>query len=184
MTDISKCWATIPTVTLDPRSFQGRWSEKYWRNVPGPIYSTTLNMMSGLAFGGDEQHLLFDYQCEFVWRQPITSDEYKICLSAIDMDEVNSYQVDGNKHWTPQLVREWWGQKSELESWPKELLARPRNDSNEFRGLQPATLALCEPIYIEYLKYINTSLPEYLRSYLFLLETGRAATSGDTLPNL
>jgi hypothetical protein len=58
--DRHQLWATPPP-TIDGRAFHGQWANKYWKNIPGPFYSTTLNMMSLLAFGNEtKSHLLYD----------------------------------------------------------------------------------------------------------------------------
>src|SRR4029077_3913523 len=90
-------WAT-PAPNFDGGSFHGKWSEKYWKNLPGPFYSTTSNMMSLLAFGNETtNHLLYDDSCEFVWRQPVTPSAFLACLRGMDCDEVGSYAVNGNQ---------------------------------------------------------------------------------------
>ncbi len=126
-----KNWAIVPPVTLRSELYGGEWKEKYLKNIPGPIYSTNLNLMSALASNQMREHALIDDHCEFMWRQPSTAPEFDRCLSAIECDEVNSYQVDGNSHWTPRDVREWWSRKEVLLNWARHVHSRPKDDAKE-----------------------------------------------------
>ncbi|HNO80067.1 MAG TPA: hypothetical protein PKN33_18615 [Phycisphaerae bacterium] len=87
---------------------------KYWKNIPGPFYSTTNNLMSLLVSLEAHDHILHDETCEFYWRQPCTYCEFEQCLGAMVCDEIDSYGMNGNDRWTPQLVAEWWERRSEL----------------------------------------------------------------------
>ncbi len=174
-------WATPPP-SCDKACYQGSWDRKYWKNIPGPYYSTTENMMSLLASNGSTEYLLYDDQCEFVWRQPTTPNTYSRCLRAMWCDEVGSYAVDGNEHWTADLIRGWWQRRPELLAWATAHQKRPRDDPHAFmQGYDDATDRI---LLNKYIRYLQEDSEEYLRSYVFLLLEGRAAKPGDFLPGL
>ena len=178
---MQKNWAIVPPVTLRSELYGGEWQEKYWKNIPGPIYSTNLNMISGLASSEMREHALCDDHCEFMWRQPSTAPEFERCLSAIECDEVNSFQVDGNNHWKSQGVRAWWKQRNDLLRWAKYELSILIPGERYLHGvlIQPDRRPLTE-----YINFLEKHAEEYLRSYLFLLDQGREALVDDKLPEL
>jgi hypothetical protein len=117
---------------------------------------------------------------EFVWRQPIIPGAYSACLRAMYCDEVGSYAVDGNRHWTPELVREWWSRTPELLVWAENHLLR-KDDPVAFKQGYDVT---DKTIFREYVRFLKYDAEEYLSSYIFLLLEGRPVKSGDPLPSL
>jgi hypothetical protein len=87
---------------------RGGFQEINWLNTPGPIYTTfTDNCGTGQVeamnnVGGDE-----DYH-EIIFKQPFTIQELEETLNAAAVDPFDSYYFDGNKNWTPQLIKTWW----------------------------------------------------------------------------
>jgi hypothetical protein len=87
---------------------RGDFQEINWLNTPGPIYTTfTDNCGTGQVeamnnVGGDE-----DYH-EIIFKQPFTIQELKETLTAAAIDPFDSYYFDGNKNWTPELIKNWW----------------------------------------------------------------------------
>jgi hypothetical protein len=161
-------------------TFYGQWSRKYWKNVPGPLYSTTDDLLSLLAFGDDPGHIMFDANCEFIWRQPATPEEYDSCLTAINCDEMGSFQVDGNEKWTPDLVRAWWLRQGELIDWGKSQLHQAPDDGIEKNYPSMAAQRRLD----QYLRFMEREAEVYLERYIFFLEHGREISAGDTKPRL
>jgi hypothetical protein len=54
---------------------------------------------------------------EFVWRQPQTVAELRAVLDAACQDPFHGYGADGDEHWTPDLVMEWWDQREGVIEW-------------------------------------------------------------------
>lgn len=167
-------------IELDVADFCNSWPNKYWKNIPGPFYSTTPNLMSLNVAHEAQGHIFYDETCEFYWRQPYTYCEYEQCLWAMCCDEIDSYGIDGNEHWTPQLVAEWWGRRGELLDWASGLKASAGENDCEFWG---RFSEMSDREYLaRYIEFIEDEAEEYLRSYIFMLAEGRAAQSGDSLP--
>ncbi len=160
--------------------FAVRWKEKYWKNTPGPFYSTISNMMSLLASSDAPSHLFYDERCEFVWRPPCTENEYVDCITAMWCDEADSYGIDGNEHWTPPLVAEWWERRGELIDWAQGL--QTSVSENERTSWDPSVDISLRSMLTQYIDFIENESEEYLRSYVFLLLEGRPARDGDRLP--
>ncbi|MGE3755820.1 MAG: hypothetical protein AB7I45_16865 [Planctomycetota bacterium] len=98
---------------IDPGYFTGVWSRRHPWSAPGAIYSTTFNTLSFGAQGADQSGLiLFDDRGEFLWRQPLTAQDLDSVLTAANNDDAMSYQVDGDRRWTPVAVAAW--RRSEL----------------------------------------------------------------------
>jgi len=174
---------TLPDTIIVPREFfKGTWNAKYWKNTPGPFYSTTENLMSLLALNEDPHHLLYDEHCEFIWRQPITSEDFSRCISAMSRDEVSSYQIDGNDHWTSDSVRDWWQRRGELVDWCNQHLSRPVRDQTRFLHGDPNSTA--PDLVLAYLRYLDGGISNYLRQYLFWLENQRLPNQGESVPDL
>jgi hypothetical protein len=158
------------------------WNRRYWKNVPGPFYSTTDNLMSLLASGESPRHLIYDDECEFVWRQPTSPKEHTALLKATDCDEVDSYGRDGDERWTEDAVMAWWNRRDELRTWARSLPKRPVKDAVRFHhGYHDAVDAEQTEAY---LRFLDEDLEDYLRSYLFKLRHGREPRDGEELPGL
>lgn len=103
----------LHALDIDPQYFCGVWSRRHPWSAPGAIYSTTFNTLSFGALGADRSGLvLFDDRGEFLWRQPLTAQDLDSVLTAANNDDAMSYQVDGDRLWTPEAVVAW--RRSEL----------------------------------------------------------------------
>lgn len=170
------------TFTPEPDRFVGTWEEKYWKNIPGPFYSTTENLMSLVASSEAPGHLFHDDHCEFVWKQPQSDREYAACITGMYCDEADSYALDGDQHWTPQLVAEWWSRCPELVDWVKGYLLEERPSGHRVWG---RSVNVPDSEYLsQYLGFLENGVEEYLRSYIFLLLEGRAARPTEALPSI
>ncbi len=170
------------TIELNRDDFSGTWSEKYWKNIPGPFFGTNVNMMSLMASSDAPGHLIHDAKCEFYWKPPCTEEEYADCITAMWCDEIDSYGVDGNDHWSPQLVAEWWDRRGELIDWAKD---RYRCTSEDARTFWTDKGGMTDrQVLSQYIDSIENEAEDYLRSYIFLLLEGRPARIGDSLPRI
>ncbi|MFJ3633868.1 ferredoxin [Streptomyces sp. NPDC090112] len=155
-----------------------RWAERDRRNVPGPFYGagTDTCWMDRLIAPA---HVLYDdeWGAEFVHRQPGGPEQALVLLGAVAQDPMVRYACDGDEHWTPELVRDWWAERARVREWAAALdrawCASNREDERETAGGGRA-----------YVAYIDAGLEEYLRHYLFWLSEGRPADSGAPLPHL
>ncbi|WP_405788613.1 ferredoxin [Streptomyces sp. NBC_00029] len=154
------------------------WSDRNWRNVPGPFYgAVTDTCWVGREVAPD--HILYDDESgqEFVYRQPRTPEETYRVMAAAWQDPMAGFASDGDERWTPELVREWWRDRGRVREWAVGLerswsvSARP--DEREAAGGAGA-----------YVAYIDDGLEEYLRGYVFHLAEGRPAGPSDRLPRL
>lgn len=168
---------------LDTEDFCDDWNLKYWKNIPGPFYSTTNNLMSLLVSLEAHDHILYDETCEFYWRQPYMYREFEQCLGAMVCDEIDSYGMNGNDRWTPQLVAEWWERRNELIAWAKDVQASASKDENTLWG-NKYVKASDHTVLSQYIAFMEYEAEEYLRSYVFLLLEGRAARPTEALPSI
>ena len=99
---------------------KGRWEERNWLNVPGPFYGAeTDTCVAGIPAASG--HVLCDEDgMEFVWRQPRDLDEVRAILDAAYQDPFDGYGWDGDEHWTPDLVLDWWNDRGRIEEWLAE----------------------------------------------------------------
>ncbi|GGM82539.1 hypothetical protein GCM10007977_100030 [Dactylosporangium sucinum] len=101
-------------------TFPGKWEDRNWRNVPGPIYGA---MTDGCWFGrlyaprhvlyGDDVH---DEQ-EFLYRQPRNVHELRDVIVSAQADPYVGWGCDGDTHRTPSLVRDWWRDRDRSRDW-------------------------------------------------------------------
>jgi hypothetical protein len=49
--------------------------------------------------------------CGFVWRQPRNDAETHSLMTGCSSDPFSGFGWDGDQHWTPALVREWWSER-------------------------------------------------------------------------
>jgi hypothetical protein len=127
------------------------------------------------------RHVLYgddiEYEQEFLYRQPRTVDELRDVVTAMGEDPWGGWAYDGDAYWTIELVREWWSVRPRLREWitSKHLVwsESAHEDEREAAG----GLA-------DYLAYLDSSLADDLRAYMFFLDYGRSPTTADRLPTL
>ncbi|MER5487701.1 ferredoxin [Streptomyces sp. NPDC002812] len=171
-------WVPDPehAVFWNPRP--DRWSERDWRNVPGPFYGAgTDTCWMGRLIAPDNVLYDDDWGAEFVYRQPRNPEETLAVLGAAAQDPMVGYARDGDGHWTPELVRGWWGDRARVREWAAALDRKwsvsSRSGEREAAGGARA-----------YVAHIDGDLAGYLRGYLFWLEEHRPARPGGALPVL
>lgn len=166
-----------PTAALgeDREAFRGRWEDRLWLNVPGPFYGgETDNCRTGRLSAPD--HVLYGgtYLAEYVYRQPRTAAEAARLVEAAECDPLLGYGCDGDAHWTPDAVREWWRDRGRITRYLSE------QDWNEADW---AEQGIADAVR-DYRSYIDGGLAGDLRIYLHWLEEGRSPVPGERLPEL
>jgi hypothetical protein len=162
------------------RIFRGKWTERNWRNVPGPIYGAmTDNCWVGR--GSAPRHILYgddiDYEQEFLYRQPRNLGELLQVLDGAQQDPWAGWACDGDEHWTPSSVKEWWRDRERLLEWIATKQATwTENPSPEARDVVVGLL--------DYRSYIHGELEQHLRVYLFWLEEHKSPSPDSLLPHL
>lgn len=85
--------------------------------MPGPFYGgDTDTCLAGIP-AAPRNVLCDDDGMEFVWRQPRDLDEVRAVLDAAYQDPFDGYNWDGDEHWTPDLVLEWWEDRAQIDEW-------------------------------------------------------------------
>jgi hypothetical protein len=183
MPHIGAVFASQPRDGLWPgpdATFQGKWNERNWRNVPGPFYGAmTDNCWVGRLHA--PRHILYgdddDYEQEFLYRQPRTVEELGAVIVAAQEDPCAGWACDGDTHWTPSLVREWWCDRGRVREW---ITTKQRrwNVSDRADEREAATgLA-------DYFAYLDGDLADHLQVYCYFLDNHVRPATGDRLPSL
>ena len=151
--------------------FKGRWENRHELNTPGPYYGAETDT----CCDGPElapMSLLCDAVGNgFVWRQPTTDEDTIALMTGASSDPFAGFGWDGDEHWTPSLVREWWARREARAPLVGALLAE----------LTEPKLSVAAGAYAEYIK---SEMSQYLRRYVRFLETGRYPSGDDSLPQL
>ncbi|WP_329386509.1 hypothetical protein OG625_28030 [Streptomyces sp. NBC_01351] len=154
------------------------WEQRDWRNVPGPFYTAnTDNCLTGRQCAPDHVMYEDEYCSEFVYRQPRTAAEVHALTCAADCEPFRAYGGDGDAHWTPELVRDWWRDRVRVREWAVTLDRKWSVSEREYER-EAASGAR------DYVAHIDHGLADYLRGYAFWLAEGRPAGPGETLPEL
>jgi hypothetical protein len=160
--------------------FYGKWDERNWRNVPGPLYGAmTDNCWMGRLHA--PRHILYgddiEYEQEFLYRQPRSGIELRDVIAGMEQDPCGGWACDGDGHWTPTLVRDWWRDRERLREW---IVAKHRiwGESPAAQEREAATGLM------DYLTYLDGDLADHLRAYVHFLDHGRSPVAGDRLPTL
>lgn len=155
-----------------------RWGERDWRNVPGPFYGAgTDSCWMGRLIA--PANVLYEDErgAEFVYRQPRDVAETLAVLGAAAQDPMAGYACDGDRHWTPELVRDWWRERARVREWAVRLdRSWSVSESGEEREAAGGAR--------EYVAHIDGGLADQLRGYVFWLAEGRPARPGESLPGL
>ncbi|MYV67068.1 hypothetical protein GT043_14230 [Streptomyces sp. SID2131] len=98
-------------------------------------------------------------------------------VDAAEAEAFSGYGCDGDTHWTPSAVREWWRDRGRIA----EYLADRWSDweADDLKAGQGVAAAA-----LEYADYLGGELASHLRVYLFWLEERRSPTGADRLPQL
>ncbi|GAA2362579.1 hypothetical protein GCM10010170_058800 [Dactylosporangium salmoneum] len=159
--------------------FLGNWEDRNWRNVPGPFYGAmTDSCWVGRIYA--PRHFLYgddnDGDSEFLYRQPRDSDDLTAVLRGMQADPFSGWARDGDVHWTPALVREWWGNRNRLLEWIAE---KQRHWIYGDEAEREAVSGL-----LDYRAYIDADLANDLRLYLYFLDNGNGPLPGVRLPDV
>jgi len=160
--------------------FAGKWEERNWRNVPGPLYGAmTDNCWVGRLHA--PRHILYgddhEGEQEFLYRQPRSQTELDDVLEGMSLDPYAGWACGGDTNWTPDLVREWWRDRPRLRQWITQ--KRQTWADSERDDEREAAEGLSD-----YLAYLDGELPDHLRVYMYFLDHRRSPTSKDLLPQL
>ncbi|MBB4742739.1 hypothetical protein BJY16_006198 [Actinoplanes octamycinicus] len=179
-------WDPVPHIDdalrslAHPPRFGGRFAERNELNVPGPFYAAgTDNCWVGRLHA--PRHILYgdshEHYSEFVFRQPRDPGELRAVLRGMADDPTIGWARDGDAHWTPALVREWWRDRGRVRDW---LTAKyplcAASDREEERELATGLH--------DYLTYLDGELATDLRAYLYFLDHGAAPSDEERLPAL
>ncbi|MEU6380743.1 ferredoxin [Streptomyces sp. NPDC046909] len=163
-------WNPLPTARrLTDSMGGGRWEERSWLNVPGPFYAgETDDGLNGPYYL--PEHVLSSDQCfEFVHRQPASPREVAGLVEMAHDEPMGGYAWDGDDHWTPEAVREWWAGRGAVREWISGELAGDQNRPEALRA---------------FAAYLDGELEDYLRGYLYWLMERREPRRGERLPLL
>ena len=194
-------WDPLPTarrivaaLAVKRDIFEGVWTERNWRNVPGPFYGAATD---SLAIGRLDapHHIAYDddigggFGTEFVYRQPTDEAETEAMVSGALIETYSGYGWDGDDHWTPASVRAWWRDRGRVREWALAIAAdwgadtHPEWGSNGSvkyrRHYQDAARG-----HLDFVAYIDDGLEAYLRGYAFWLDQRRPPRPGEALPAL
>ncbi|MEU9030693.1 ferredoxin [Streptomyces sp. NPDC048383] len=162
----------VPLLGDARMSFRGEWADRKWMNVPGPFYGAdTDNCGTGRIHAPELVLYEVRYFAEYVYRQPRTTEELWQRVGAAEDDPMMGYGYgygygcDGDVHWTPTAVREWWRDRGRI----REYLAiqRRRFEADDVKSGQRTPAAARD-----YAAYLAGDLVPHLRAYLFWLEDG------------
>ncbi|WP_262403494.1 hypothetical protein [Actinomadura sp. CNU-125] len=118
-----------------------------------------------------------EYFTEYVYRQPRTPQELARLVDAAEEDPFVGYGCDGDEHWTPTTVREWWRDRGRIREYlENHRRAWEEDDARSGQGTAAAARG--------YAAYLDGELGMHLRVYLFWLEEGRSPAPTDRLPPL
>lgn len=184
--------------SLPTQVFYGRWDDRHPLNTPGRFYgAATDTCCDGPPLA--PASLLYDHEgLGFVWRQPRDAHELTALLEGARSDPFSGYGDDGDDHWTPQLVRDWWTDRESRRPLVEALVRDVAGPRPELPDEHSDLLFRCLPIggYTEdervamrsivadYLDYLNAGMARDLQRYIAFLETGSAPESDARLPQL
>ncbi|MEC3979412.1 hypothetical protein [Amycolatopsis sp. H20-H5] len=152
--------------------FEGVWAERNPRNVPGPFYGASTDTCWTGRLEAPHNVLYDENGREFVYRQPGTAAEVSAVLSAAESEAFCGYAADGDLHWTPDLVRGWWGERAGLREWIDTRIPLAEE-------LQDVAGALRD-----FRQSLDGELEGRLRAYVFWLVERRTPREGEALPEL
>lgn len=164
-------WDPLPDARAMTDSVgDGRCEDRSRLSLPGPFYAGVTYCGLNGPYDLPEHVLLGDDQSEFVHRQPADPREVAALVEIAHGEPMGGYGWYGDRHWTPEAVREWWACRGEVREWTAE-------ESKGGGANDPAALR-------RYAAYLDDGLEAYLRGYVFWLTEGRQPLRSESLPVL
>jgi hypothetical protein len=156
------------------QQFQGKWTDKHWMNTPGPIYCGDCDN-SGTGPPQAPNNVQVDSDgFQVIFRQPANFYELRQVLNAASHDPFGAYATDGDAHWSYPALHAWWREK-------RPAIEHEIERMRQWLIIDHPDAAIGVERWLDYYRY---GLREYLQSYAFFLETGRAPSARDTLPEV
>lgn len=118
-----------------------------------------------------------EYFTEYVYRQPRSRAQLQCLVEAAEADPLSGYGCDGDDHWTPAAVREWWRDRGRIRQYLTNRRGAWESD-DEKSGQGTAAAAR------DYAAYLDGELAAHLQIYLFWLDGRHLPTPTDRLPQL
>ncbi|MCP3820338.1 ferredoxin [Streptomyces sp. A3M-1-3] len=170
-------WDPLPALEAAGDSglvWRGDWSDRNWRNVPGPFYCGLTDTVWHLLDVAPDNVLCDDEDRGFVFRQPSDAVAVAGIVMTAHDDCYLGFARDGDEHWTVPAVREWWSERHRVEEWIDRVLPQwgANGDLAEAAGAR------------RYSEYLAGELADDLRHYMFWLDCRRSPAPGECLPEL
>ena len=105
---------------------------------------------------------------EFIFRQPRNEPEVQNVVMAACVDPFQAYRFDGLLRWDIGSIQAWWHERRRLIEWIQQEIESPHFDQMD--GLR------------EFEYHLIYEAEHFLKSFIFVLDTGRLPTKNDRLP--
>lgn len=162
-------------VLEDSDAFSGAWEDRNWRNLPGPFYGGATDTCGSGPIVAPGNVCLDPDGHEFVLIQPRSQNELLAVVNAASHDPFAGYGADGNLRWNAELVRGWWAERRRLSEEIADAVKQ---------GAEARQDRAYERILDLFVRFLEVEVEDYLRRYLYLLDTGREPRGEDPLPLL
>lgn len=157
--------------------WRGLFVERHPLNVPGRFYAAETDTCCCGPVEAPRNVLHDDEGLEFVWRQPRSDAEVQAVIRAAGTDPCHGYGRNGDDHWTPQLIAEWWTELPARQEQVARVLSSPPGMGN------PADNLLVDQARTEWVRYwASPQLLMDLRRYAFHQDEGRWPHPQEALP--
>ncbi|MFJ8745823.1 ferredoxin [Embleya sp. NPDC127516] len=118
-----------------------------------------------------------EYFTEYLYRQPRSAAETALLVEAAECEVFGAYGCDGDTHWTPAAVRDWWRDRGRITRY----LAQEHHDwADDPEAVRQGVRAGIR----DFASYIDGELAIDLRVYMYWLEERRSPEPGNRLPDL
>lgn len=155
----------MPVTALVGQFFRPAFAKRNPLNIPGPFYGAETDTCETGPAEAPHNVLLDASGQEFVFTQPTNENELRDIFGAAMCECFVGYGADGDDHWTPALIREWWRSRLDLLALSSQAGGLPESKRRWERILWGGGEA-------------------YLRSYAFFVENRRLPTEADALPEI
>jgi hypothetical protein len=162
------------------------WEQRSPWNIPGPVYVGDDDACgtgpdaapNNVWLPMDDYYWRQPTTGEFVFRQPSSPYEVRQIILAARTNTTRCYAMDGDEHWTPDLVARWWSQmgkiitsvRSRLDEWPAEAVTfgrtRSVGESRDLRRLQMPSAQVRR-----WVDYMETDAEAYVVRYVAALHS-------------
>ena len=160
------------TATLQANFGIDNFTNNFWLNTPGPIYTTPIINNNNVGKLLAANNIASDKNdATIIFKQPLTQQEADLILLTVTVNDGDGFCVDGNNFWNQTNILAWWAKSEQrinyiMDAYKNELFTpTTANSINKLPNQRP--IPTNYKLWLDFYKY---QMKQYLEWYILKLE--------------